>query len=90
MKAFVNSLSFVDLLNPRDAFCGGKTSAIKLYHHIDADKGEELRYYDFTSLYPLVNKTGRYPVGHPEFISQPGHTDISDYYGLAKCTVLPP
>ena len=29
-------------------------------------------------------------MGHPKIISQPGHTEISLYFGLAKCTVLPP
>lgn len=51
---------------------------------------KKLKYYDFTSLYPWVNKDGKYPVGHPEIISQPGHTDINQYFGIAKCTVLPP
>ena len=31
-----------------------------------------------------------YPVGHPEFIDHPGHTDISQYFGLIKCEVVPP
>ena len=34
-------------LNPRDAFFGGRTEAVRLYV-----KDEELHYYDFTSLYP--------------------------------------
>ena len=42
------------------------------------------------SLYPFVNKNGDFPVGHPEIIFQPDHTDISRFFGLAKCTVLPP
>ena len=47
-------------------------------------------YYDYTSLYPYVNKNAVYPIGHPEIISQPGHTDISRFFGIAKCTILPP
>lgn len=77
-------------LDPRDAFYGGRTNAIKLYHKVDVSKGETIRYYDFTSLYPWVNKNGKYPIGHPEFYSSPPTTDISQYFGLAKCTVLPP
>ena len=38
-------------LNPWDAFFGGRTEAVRLYV-----KNEEMRYYDFTSLYPFVNK----------------------------------
>lgn len=35
-------------LNPRNAFFGGRTNAVKLYHEGDA------KYVDFTSLYPWV------------------------------------
>ena len=56
----------------------------------DLAKGEEIDYYDYTSLYPYVNKNGEYPLKHPEIIFQPGHTDISCYFGIAQCTVLPP
>ena len=37
-----------------------------------------------------MNKTCVYPQGHPCFISQPSHTDISLYFGLIQCRVLPP
>ena len=43
-----------------------------------------------TSLYPYVNKNAVYPVAHPTFIDQPGHTDIFQYFGFIKCEVLPP
>ena len=88
VKAFVDQLAIVTPLNPRDAFCGGRTNAVKLYHH--AEEGEEIDYYDYTSLYPYVNKNGEYALKHPEIIFQPGHTDISRYFGIAQCTVLPP
>ena len=39
-------------LNPRDAFFGGRTEAVRLYV-----KDEELHYYDFTSLYPMYAST---------------------------------
>jgi len=85
---FVNQLNIVARLNPRDAFCGGRTNAIKLYHHTEAD--EVIDYYDFTSLYPWANKNGEYPIGHPVIVFEPGHTDIFQFYSLAQCTVLPP
>ena len=90
MSEFVDSLEFIDPLEPRDAFCGGRTNAVQLYHLIDADSDEKMKYYDFTSLYPWVYKIERYPVGKPEIISQPNTTDISEFFGLTKCTVLPP
>ena len=87
VRAFVNKLNIVSPLNPRDAFCGGRTNAIKLYHKTEA--GEEIDYYDFTSLYPYVNKNKLYPIGHPEIIFEP-EGNISQYFGIAKCTVRPP
>uniref|UniRef100_A0A183BP65 DNA-directed DNA polymerase n=1 Tax=Globodera pallida TaxID=36090 RepID=A0A183BP65_GLOPA len=48
----------------RDAFTGGRTGPLKLFHK--ADKEQKISYYDFTSLYPFVNFTTRYPVGHPK------------------------
>ena len=41
-------------LELRNSFYGGRTNVVKLYHKA---KGEEkIKYYDFTSLYPWVNK----------------------------------
>ena len=31
-----------------------------------------------------------YHKGHPQFISQLGHTNINNYFGFVKCQVLPP
>ena len=88
VRDFVNKLNIVSPLNCHDAFCGGRTNAIKLYHKTEDD--EETDYYDFTSLYPYVNKNKLYPIGHPEIIFEPGHKDIFQYFGIAKCTALPP
>ena len=44
---------------------------------------------DFTSLYPWCNKSTEAVVGHPEIITE-NFDDISSYFGLIKCTVLPP
>ena len=71
----------------RDSFFGGRTNATKLYHKAAAD--EAIRYVDFTSLYPYVNKYARYPVGHAE-IATNNFQPISSYFGLAKVKVLPP
>ena len=48
------------------------------------------RYVDFTSLYPWCNKETTTVVGHPEVITENFNEDISTYFGLIKCTVLPP
>ena len=88
VKEFVDKLDIVTPLNPREAFFGGRTSAIKLYHKIENE--EQIHYSDMISLYTCANLECKYPTGHPEFIDQPGTTDISKFYGLVKCKILPP
>ena len=85
---FVTNLETTKPLNPREAFCGGRTNAVKLYHRVTPS--QKIHYIDVTSLYPWVNKTCVYPKGHPTFLSQPGHTDIHKYFGLIQCKILPP
>ena len=68
MKGFVENLELMTLLEPRDAFYGGRTEAYTLYKEASAD--EHIDYFDVTSLYPWVNKTGKIPVGHPEIITE--------------------
>ena len=87
LKEFVSSLEIVTPLVPRDAFCGGRTNATRLHYVAGTD--EKIKYVDFTSLYPYVNKYGRYPVGHPTIITE-NFRDVSEYEGLIKCKVLPP
>ena len=88
IQTFVEQLVLDEPLNPRDGFFGGRTNATTL--HFKAEPHQQIRYVDVTSLYPWVNKTCVYPVGHPTIIDQPGHTDISQYFGFVKCQVLPP
>jgi hypothetical protein len=77
-------------LNPRDAFFGGRTNAAHLYHRCGPD--ESIRYVDFTSLYPWVNKYGCYPIGHPTIVTNPSLDVLyrREYFGLVKCKVAPP
>ena len=83
LKDFVTSLNIVPPLEPRDAFFGGRTEAFTLYSQ------DNIKYYDVTSLYPFVNKTGKYVVGHPTKITE-NFTSLEAYEGLIKCKVLPP
>ena len=69
IDSFVQGLDFISPLQPREAFCGGRTNAVKLYHHITP--GQKIHYIDVTSLYPWVNKKSIYPKGHPTLLSQP-------------------
>ena len=66
---------------------GGRTNASKLFYEC---QGEEMvLYLDFTSLYPFCNKTTPAVVGHPQIITE-NFQDLSTYFSLIKCTVLPP
>ena len=88
IQAFLSTLDLVPPLQPRDAFFGGRTGAVALYNK--TGPGEKIYYVDVTSLYPWVNKNADYPVGHPVIISEPANQDLSDYFGLATITILPP
>ncbi|KAM4014972.1 uncharacterized protein ACNLHF_001687 [Anomaloglossus baeobatrachus] len=87
LQTFLHQMDFPTPLDPRDALYGGRTNAIKLYHSLK--DGETLHYYDFTSLYPFVNKTKTYPVGHPHIIYE-NFGFIKKYFGIAKVKVYPP
>src|SRR5271170_1878224 len=76
-------------INPRDAFFGGRTNATCLYYK-KSEEGETVSYVDFCSLYPCINKYGKYPIGHPRIEKSNLTTDIVPYEGLIKCRVLPP
>jgi len=57
LKQFLNTFEVVEPLEPRDAFFGGRTNAVKLNHVADEVPGEKIHYADVTSLYHWVNKT---------------------------------
>ena len=88
VRAFLSDLELVPPLEPRDAFFGGRTGAVSL-HSLVADH-EAILYADVTSLYPWVNKTCVYPIGHPRFITNPTDQNIESYFGLATVDILPP
>ena len=87
VQSFLASLELVPPLEPREAFFGGRTEGVTL--HAVAGEGEEIRYVDITSLYPYINKTSTYPVGHPHIITQPVD-QIDSYFGIACVDILAP
>ena len=88
LATFIDQLQLTERLEPRDSFFGGRTNATTLYYK--CEDGEEIHYYNFTSLYPFCNKYATYPTGHPEVILNPEDQDISQYFGIAQCIVRPP
>lgn len=87
LQEFLLEKKLPEPLDPRNALYGGRTNAVKLYHK--AGKDETINYYDFTSLYPFINKTKTYPKGHPKIIYK-DFGSIEQYFGIAKVKVYPP
>ena len=75
-------------LDPRQAFFGGRTCPYVLNY--DVKGTENLLLLDINSLYPAVNKSDPYFVGHPRVLTDGLGEDISEYTGLLKVRVLPP
>ncbi|KAK2834690.1 hypothetical protein Q7C36_015391 [Tachysurus vachellii] len=84
---FLEEFDFPERLNPRDALYGGRTNALHL--HYVAQPGERIDYYDFTSLYPYVNKSKTYPIGHPTIIFR-DFEPLDTYFGIVRAKVSPP
>lgn len=84
-----------DVLNPRDAFYGGRTE--NMVKHVEAQEGQRIEYTDICSLYPFINKTAKYPIKHPKIyvgeecsILVGANFNLDAVEGLIKCSVLPP
>jgi G:T-mismatch repair DNA endonuclease (very short patch repair protein) len=82
IKKEINDI--VTPINPRDAYCGGRTNASKL-----SVKGKKLKYIDICSLYPTVMNYDKFPVGHPTKIFNPKSYDPK-WFGLIKCELEAP
>jgi DNA polymerase type B, organellar and viral len=92
LNSKLNSLPRIlySILEPRDSICGGRVEIFKAYYKCKSN--EKIKYLDFTSLYPYVNKFGKYPIKHPEIIKSPHckNMNIFEIDGLVKCLILPP
>lgn len=71
----------------RESLFGGRVENFAIEYKCAVD--EEIKYVDFTSLYPYVLKNRRYPVRHPVLITQ-DFESIDNYFGFVSCSVLPP
>lgn len=88
LKAFLDHLQMVPLLEPREVFYGGRTGAVALY----AKAGErgDIKYCNVTSPYPWVNKYKEYPVRFPLIYTNPSDKDIHHYFGIGQVDILAP
>ena len=80
----VKDMNISTPLIPNEAFFGGRTECLRVY----TNRGP-IVYHDVTSLYPWVNSSMKYPLGHPEIILS-DFKDISNYFGIVKCQMLAP
>lgn len=81
LQEFLKTLKFVETLNPRHAFFGGRTGAACLY--AKAEEDEDIKYSDVTSLFPWVNKYKEYPVRFLLIYTNPSDQNIHHYFGVA-------
>ncbi|KAL3072361.1 hypothetical protein niasHT_036657 [Heterodera trifolii] len=83
-------------IDPRAAYCGGRTGPLKLF--AEASDDEKISVYDIVSLYPWVNYDTNYPVGIPKIIHPSVEEIMVDwnspddllYRGLYRVRVIPP
>lgn len=75
-------------LKPRNALYGGRTNATKLYYKCQVN--EYIDYIDVNSLYPSSQLFEEYPVGHPTIIRDNFSLQHRHYFGIMKCTLIPP
>ena len=87
LRAFLSEYDAPQSLIPQEALFGGWTCAVKLRHTASPD--EVVQYVDVTSLYPYVNCTFPYPLGHPTLIYK-DFADLRTYFGFIRAKVYPP
>lgn len=87
VKNFLLQFRPPDPLSPRQALFGGRTNAFRLTY--TAGLNETVRFVDVTSLYPFVNSTCPYPLGHPTIVYR-DFDDPQKYFGFIKAKVYPP
>ena len=87
VKEFLENNPVIERLKPREAFFGGRCEAACPYFKCQSH--QKIKYVDYTSLYPYVQKYCDYPEDHPEIITS-NFGDVNKYFGLIKCKILPP
>ena len=96
MKKFFEDFIDEGPIRYRDAFFGGRTGPMKIYHQVKDD--EQISYLDVRSLYPKTNFDTSYPVGHPtRRIFKHSEQEVNwskpednPYNGILKVLLVPP
>ena len=85
---FIQHMHFSVSNNYVSKLSGGRTNCRKMHHIFEP--GTYGAYVDVTSLYPFVCKYGKFPIGHPEVITE-NFFDITTkpYDGMIKvCNLM--
>ena len=91
LQKFNENYEFIGSLDVQDAYYGARVNATVLYYETKED--EKVLYYDYTSLYPYVASTMKFPCCHPTkyYSGQLRKLEnVEDYFGFIKCKILPP
>lgn len=88
MKRSFNNFMDGGPIDIRSCFFGGRTGPLKLFHA--PRSGEKISYYDVTSLYPFINVTTKYPIGHVHIFNKNVHwtTPEDNNFKLAILKVI--
>lgn len=74
-------------LNPHNNLINKHTNKYTLYKK--TSQKTKIKYINFTSLYPFINKITQYPIKHPKIITHK-FNNITTYFKLTKIKILPP
>ena len=88
IQDFIRKVDIPERLIPRNSFFGGRNESYKVF--CEAGPEETIKHLDIVSLYPWVNKYGRYILYHPTVIRDNFNKDLSTYVGLFQCRIIPP
>jgi hypothetical protein len=98
MRKFFKNLQDTGPILPRDAYFGGRTGPLSLKCDLEEEGTTETREIlnlDIVSLYPFINYTAEYPIGHGRSLDFNEAVDWrkaedNPYKGIVKCFVVPP
>jgi hypothetical protein len=94
LRANKYSIDVFRCIENREFFYGGRTEVFSPY--CKKQEGEEILYYDVTSLYPYICAFREMPIGFPEILYMDSidttrcfSGEENEYWGFIKCIVIP-
>ena len=89
---FVKNIRMGDAVNLKDALYGGRCENFCSLSNSSEDS--KIMHYDVVSMYPAVQYTKKFPLGHPVIHTEQFPDDLSTcpylYKGFIKCEIDPP